>query len=205
MVSLRPLLAVVHCAAKGHERQYLWNEAPPLGRMATVWVAGQVTVRSSKSIVKSSLVKPPGTGVRSGIGLMTATWPAALSPARASPVPYAEHPQRLVLTCEQLQGDDGFVVVRAAGPAQRTVGDDPGIGLDRHMSLEPILATVHGLVGVAGVGIDGRDHPIRCDVLRDAPPSVGAVRALDRFDVLAGDQRQQGQRVSGLGTMFGLG
>ena len=34
--------------------------------MAAVWTAGQVTVRASKSMMKSSLVNPPGTAARSG-------------------------------------------------------------------------------------------------------------------------------------------
>jgi hypothetical protein len=36
----------------------------------TVWPAGQVTVRSARSITKSSLVKPPGTAGREGMGLI---------------------------------------------------------------------------------------------------------------------------------------
>ena len=87
MVSLRPRLAVVHCDAKGHERQYFSNFAPPLGVIATVFSAGQVTVRASKSMLKSSLVNPPGTGARSGIGLMTAVCFISASVARAWPVP----------------------------------------------------------------------------------------------------------------------
>lgn len=47
-------------------------------------------MRASKSMMKSSLVNPPGTGARSGSGLITAMWPASASAARAAPVPYAE-------------------------------------------------------------------------------------------------------------------
>ncbi len=42
----------------------------------------------------------------------------------------------------------------------------------------------------------------RC-AMRNAP--VGAIRALDRFDVLARDQGQQRQRLGRLGPMLGLG
>ena len=75
---------------------------------------------------------------------------------------------------------------------------------DDHVRLESILATVHRLVGVARLGVDGGDHPIRGHVLRDTPWSVGAIGALDRFDVLASDQRQQRHRVGSLGAEFGL-
>jgi hypothetical protein len=44
-------------------------------------------VLASWSMVKSSVVNPPGTGARSGIGLITARCPAAASAARALPVP----------------------------------------------------------------------------------------------------------------------
>ena len=49
---------------------------------------------------------------------------------------------------------------------------------------------------VAGVGINRRDHPIRGDLLRDLPVPVGAIRALEGLDILAGDQRQQRHRLS---------
>lgn len=51
------------------------------------------------------------------------------------------------------------------------------------------------LVHVAGVGVDGGDHPIRNDVPGDAPAPVGAIGALDGFHVLAGDQAQKCHRL----------
>ncbi|CAG7026110.1 hypothetical protein B0172_03318 [Mycobacterium avium subsp. paratuberculosis] len=156
-------------------------------------------MRASKSMRKSSLVKPPGTGERSGSGLITATWPASASAARAAPVPYAESPRTRtggVFTLEQAQPDDGLVVVRAAGLGQRAIGDDSGVGLDGKVGFEAVLAAVHRLVSVPRVGIDGGDHAIPTDLLRDAPVPVGAIRALDRFNVLTGDQRQQRHRLS---------
>ena len=55
--------------------------------MRRVTPLGQVTVPACSSTVKSSMVNPPATAGRSGLGLMTAVWPAAASPARAGPVP----------------------------------------------------------------------------------------------------------------------
>ncbi|GFG50269.1 hypothetical protein MAGR_17100 [Mycolicibacterium agri] len=75
------------------------------------------------------------------------------------------------------------MVIRTAGFGQRAVGDDAGIGFDREVGFEAVLAAVHRLVGVAGVGIDGGDDPVRGDLLRDAPMPVGAIRALDGFDI----------------------
>jgi hypothetical protein len=46
------------------------------------------------------------------------------------------------------------------------------------------------------LGIHGRDHPIRGEPLGDAPPPIGAIGALDRFHVLAGDQSQQRHRLA---------
>lgn len=71
------------------------------------------------------------------------------------------------------------------------------------MRLEPVLAAGHGLVRVPGLRVDRADDPVPDDALRDAP--VGAIRALDRFDVLARDQGQQRQRLGRLGPMLGLG
>ena len=60
-------------------------------------------------------------------------------------------------------------------------------------------------MSVAAVGIHSGDHPIRGDLLRDTPVPVGAIGALDRFDVLAGDQRQQRHRLSRPRIEFVLG
>ena len=127
-------------------------------------------------------------------------------PGRAGAVGrIAEHPHRGVLVVEQCQPDDGFVVVGAAGLGQRAVGDDPGVGFDRDVGFEAVLAAVHRLMGMAGLGIDGGDHPIGGHLLRDLPVPVGAIRALDGFDVLAGDQRQQRHRLGGPRPEFLLG
>ena len=58
---------------------------------------------------------------------------------------------------------------------------------------------------VAGIGVHGRDHPIAGHLSGDAPAPVGAIRALDRFHVLAGDQGQQRHRLGGAGTQILLG
>ena len=58
---------------------------------------------------------------------------------------------------------------------------------------------------MAGVGVDGGDHPIRGHLLGDAPAPVGAIGALDGFHVLAGDQRQQRHRLGGPRTQLLLG
>jgi hypothetical protein len=50
-----------------------------------------------------------------------------------------------------------------------------------------------------------RDDPIFGDPAGDAPPPVGAVGALDRFDVLTSHQRQQRHRLGGLRVEFGFG
>ena len=73
------------------------------------------------------------------------------------------------------------------------------------MSFEPVLATMNAFVGVPRLGVDGGDHPVGGHLLGDAPASVGAIGALDRFDVLAGDQRQQCHRVGRFGAHFLLG
>ena len=46
------------------------------------------------------------------------------------------------------------------------------------------------------------DHPVSGHVAGDAPAPVGAIRALDGFHVLAGDQGQQRHRFSGPRTQF---
>ncbi len=97
-----------------------------------------------------------------------------------------EHLQAEILPGEQFHPDDSFVVVGAAGLAQRRVGDDSGAGFDRDVGFAAILAAVHGLVHVAGLGIDCGDHSIGGHLPGDAPASVGAIGALDRLDILAG-------------------
>jgi hypothetical protein len=56
-----------------------------------------------------------------------------------------------------------------------------------------------------GVGIHGGDHPVRRYLPGDLPPPVGAIRALDRLDVLPGHQRKQRDRIGGLRAELDLG
>jgi hypothetical protein len=60
-------------------------------------------------------------------------------------------------------------------------------------------------VRVPRLRVDGGDHPFRGHPPRDPPPPVGAIRALNRFDVLPGDQRQQRHRFGRLRVQFLLG
>ena len=116
-----------------------------------------------------------------------------------------QHTHRCGLTGQKLRRHCGVVAADAAGLGQGTVGDDAGIGLDRDVGFEPVLAAVHALMGMTGLGIDRGDHPIRRDSLGDTPPPVGAIGILDRFDILAGDQRQQRHRLGTAGTEFLVG
>ena len=78
--------------------------------------------------------------------------------------------------------------------SQRGRGDQPGVRLDRDVCLVTVAVFAAGLVHVTGFGIDRRDHPIRHDSASDPPRPVH----LTGFDILAGDQCQQPDRV-GLG------
>jgi hypothetical protein len=104
---------------------------------------------------------------------------------------HLHHCPSAVVGGQEPDSDDGFAGVRAAGTGERAAGDQSGVGLGEHMGLEPVEAALHRLVRVPGVGIDSGDHPVRDDLPGDPPPPVGAITALDRFDVLTGDQRQQ--------------
>ena len=73
------------------------------------------------------------------------------------------------------------------------------------MGFKTVLAAMHRLVRVAGVGIHRGDHPVTGNPLGDAPVPVGAIGAVHGFDVLAGDQRQQRHRLGGPRTEFLLG
>jgi hypothetical protein len=63
------------------------------------------------------------------------------------------------------------------------------------MGLVAVLAAFTGLVSVPGVGVHGRDHPVRRRRASNAPPPVGAIGVLGRLHVLACDQRQQRHRL----------
>ena len=63
------------------------------------------------------------------------------------------------------------------------------------MRFEPVLSFLSRLVRMAGVRVDGRDHPIRGDLPGDPPPPIRPIGTVRRFHVLTGDQRQQRDRV----------
>src|SRR4051794_1825255 len=97
----------------------------------------------------------------------------------------------------QQRGADGRIPgAFSGGLRQRARGHDAGVGLDREVGLEPVLAPVHGLVRVPGVGVDGGDHPVLRDPLRDSPLTRPARLLGVRYvlDVLAGDQPEQPDR-----------
>ena len=80
--------AVVQRARSGQPRQAAPKVTALRSRViGRVSPAGQVTVPAASSTVKSSRVNPPGTGGRSGHGLITAVCPASASAASTSPVP----------------------------------------------------------------------------------------------------------------------
>lgn len=72
------------------------------------------------------------------------------------------------------------------------------------MTLVAVLPTRAGLASVAGVGVDGGDHPVSGNLAGDLPPSGALAFTGDPFDILARDQRQQRQRLSRLRVRFGL-
>ena len=67
-----PRTAVVHRDRSGQRWQRAPNTAEPVRLMVTVNPLGQVTVPVVVSIVKSSMVNPPGILAVSGIGLIVA-------------------------------------------------------------------------------------------------------------------------------------
>ena len=82
-----------------------------------------------------------------------------------------------------------------AGLGQRAVGDQPGVRLDREVRLEPVLAAVHGLVRVPGLGVDDARSPGPGRPAGRSATARRCRRSLDGFDVLPGDQRQQRHRL----------
>ena len=93
------------------------------------------------------------------------------------------------------------------GPGQSAVGDNPGVGSTRHMGFEPVLAGATPSCGAwRASGSTARRSPDpgatrRAICHRPSAPS----RALDRFDILTSDQRQQRHRLSRFGAQFLLG
>ena len=88
------------------------------------------------------------------------------------------------------QPGGGLRVVGVAG-GELARGDQPGVGLGGDVGFVAVPVGVLGLVHVPGLGVDRGDHPVRGGALGD-PPLAGPVAG---FDVLAGDQRQQGHCV----------
>ena len=152
-------------------------------------------------MVKSSAVNPPGTGARSGIGLMIAVWPASARIARAGAAAVGRVGKHLDvpgLGGEQVDPDGRVAAVSAGGFRQCAGGRQAGLGLDREVRLEPVLAAVHRLVGVPGFGVHDADDPVRGDLAGDPPPRRPAGSSgvgVDQLDVLTGDQREQPDRV----------
>jgi hypothetical protein len=72
------------------------------------------------------------------------------------------------------------VIVLTSGFGQFPGGEQPGVRLDGHVRLEPVLAAVDGLVHVPGLRIHHTDDPILGHLAGDAPPAVGAVGTLGR-------------------------
>jgi hypothetical protein len=90
------------------------------------------------------------------------------------------------------QNDTGLRV-RGIGRSEGAGSKDPGLGLDGDMRLVAVAILGAGLVHVASLGVDRRDHPVRCDPLGDPP---GAVVGL--LDVLA---RHEGEQAEGGGDV----
>ncbi len=91
--------------------------------------------------------------------------------------------------------DHRIAAVLASCAGQLGIGDQPGFRLSAEVAAETVTPGGLRLAGVPRLGIDDRDHPVRRHPPRDAPPPVGAVGILGGLHVLAGNQRQQAQRV----------
>ncbi len=123
-----------------------------------------------------------------------------------------EHVDLFGLVGKQIDSDGRVAALRAAGLGELAGGDQPGVGLDRQVRLEPVPAAGDSLVRVPRIGVAGADHPVGSDSAGDPPPRRGvlAIRAvvgvgLDELDVLPSDQREQPDCVSGLRPGFLLG
>jgi hypothetical protein len=77
-------------------------------------------------------------------------------------------------------------------------GDQFGVGLEHDVGLEAILLPGRGFVRVPGVQILCGDRPVRATWRAIPPAAVRAATALGRFDVLPGNQGQQGDRTCSL-------
>ena len=121
----------------------------PVRVIGTMWPCGQVTVPAVVSMVKSSMVNPPGTAERSGMGLMVAWWRASRErgPGLARAVGgVGQDLEARGLPFEQ--GHPGGAVGRV-GRGERRRGDDPGVGLHRDVGL---VAVAVGATGTCACG-----------------------------------------------------
>jgi hypothetical protein len=107
----------------------------------------------------------------------------------------AQHLQPWVLLGQQL---DPGRPVRGVGGGQRTRGDQPGLRFGGEVALVAVAFSGAGLAGMARLRVDRGDDPVVGDPPGD-PPRPGP---LARFDVLAGDQRQQRDRLGLLGVQL---
>lgn len=185
-MSLRPRVEVVHRAARGHPRQIVPKVTLPLLVIGRVRPARQVAVGVSSSMVKSSIVIPPGTAARNGIDLTSATLPALPIATSIGSDPLVESPRTSTcVTGAAVRGEhldaSGRVAVLRPGPLQQHgCGDQAGVGFRDQMPLEAVLSFLPRLMHVAGINVDGGDHQVWSDLPHDPPPPirpVGAVRA----------------------------
>ncbi len=103
----------------------------------------------------------------------------------------------------------GFVVEQAGGGvgvtniarAEIALGDQTGLGLGSNVGLVAVAIRAAGLVGVAGLGVNGRNDP----VLGGAASDALLVWPVARLDVLARDQREQRHGVGLLVAQHGAG
>jgi hypothetical protein len=103
-----------------------------------------------------------------------------------------------LLTCQQL---DPGGPIGGVGGRQRTLGHQPGLGFGGNVALVAVALVGAGLAGVAGLGVDGGEHPILGDLAGD-PPGAWPITL---FDVLAGHQRQQRDRLGLLSLQLKVG
>ena len=132
---------------------------------------------------------------RDGKGLMTRRWLVGRQGVTGRPRAIGrvgEDLEPVVLAGHEL---DTGRAVRGVGRGDLQAGDDAGLGLGGQMGLEPVDPRGRGLVPVAGLGVDGRDDPVLGHLAGDPPGAVG----LGWFDVLAGDEGEEPERLVALG------
>src|SRR5207249_5325681 len=99
---------------------------------------------------------------------------------------------------QELFGHDRVAVIGPGGLGQLFVGDDAGAGFGDHVGPVPVPAGLGRLAGVPRLRVHDGDDPVLGDLTGDAPPPVGAIGTLGRFNVLPSDQRQQRHRLLSL-------